>query len=76
MALGWLPNLVSVSLSIHQKSSFKILEICVKHPDSPTCENNSTKQIYNFHEARKMKKYHNRIIQVEKRIFTPLIETT
>ena len=34
------------------------------------------KQIYNLHEARKMKKYSNRIIQVEKGTFTPLIYTT
>jgi len=51
-------------------------DVCVTHPNSPTYENKSMKQIYNLHEARKMKKYNNRIIQVEKGTFTPLIYTT
>jgi hypothetical protein len=34
------------------------------------------KQIYQLHEARKMKKYNRRIIQVEKGTFTLLIYST
>ncbi len=51
-------------------------DVCVTHPNSPTYENKNMTQIYNLHETRKMKKYNNRIIQVEKGTFTPLIYTT
>ena len=50
-------------------------DVCVTHPNSPTYENKSMKQIYNLYEARKMKKYNNRIIQVEKGTFTGLLYT-
>ena len=33
-------------------------------------------QIYNLHEKKKMRKYNNRVIEVEKGTFTPLIYTT
>ncbi len=51
-------------------------DVCVTHPNSPTYKNKNLTQIYNLHEERKMKKYNNRIIQVEKGTFTPLIYTT
>ena len=51
-------------------------DICVTHPNSPTYDKKDMKQIYDLHEVRKMKKYNNRIIQVEKGTFTPLIYST
>ena len=51
-------------------------DVCVTHPNSSTYDGKTMKQIYHLHEARKMKKYNNRIIQVEKGTFTPLIYTT
>ena len=48
----------------------------MSHPNSPTYEKKDMEQIYKAHEMRKMKKYNNRIIQVEKGTFTPLIYST
>jgi hypothetical protein len=51
-------------------------DICVTHPNSPTYDKMDMKQIYQLHDVRKMKTYNNRIIQVEKGTFTPLIYST
>jgi len=51
-------------------------DVCVTHPNSPTYDKKDMEQIYKAHEMRKMKKYNNRIIQVEKGTFTPLIYST
>ena len=51
-------------------------DVCVTHPNSPSYQTQTSGQIYNLHEKRKMKKYNSRIINVEKGSFTPLIYTT
>ena len=51
-------------------------DISVTHPNSPTYDKKDMEQIYKAHETRKMKKYNNRIIEVEKGTFTPLIYST
>ena len=48
-------------------------DFCVSHPYFLTYKNQTMKQIYNLHEAWKMKKCNDRIIEVEKGTYTSLI---
>ena len=52
------------------------LDVRVMHPNSPSYSDKSIEQIYAQHEREKKSKYNNRILQVEKGSFTPLIFST
>jgi hypothetical protein len=52
------------------------LDVRVMHPNSPSYENMTPKDIYSQHEKAKKRTYNNRILQVEKGTFTPLIFST
>ena len=52
------------------------LDVRVMHPNSPSYENMSPEDIYNKHEKEKKRAYNDRIMQVEKGSFTPLIFST
>ena len=52
------------------------LDVRVMHPNSPSYENKSPKEIYSQHEREKKRAYNDRVLQVEKGTFTPLIFST
>ena len=52
------------------------LDVRVMHPNSPSYENMTREDIYSLHEKAKKRAYNNRILQVEKGTFTPLIFST
>ena len=51
-------------------------DIRVTHPNTLTNEGKSPAQIYKEHERQKKAKYNQRIIDIEKATFTPLVFTT
>ena len=51
-------------------------DIRVTHPNNPSNCNKSLRQIYKEHQREKKNKYNERIIEVEKATFVPLIFTT
>ena len=51
-------------------------DVCVLHPNAPSYQSTSIDQLYKKHEQRKMGKYNNRVINVERGSFTPLIYST
>ena len=51
-------------------------DVCVLHPNSPSYQSTSITSLYDKHEKKKMQKYGQRILTVEKGSFTPLIYTT
>ena len=52
------------------------LDVRVVHPNSPSYRGKSIKDIYKVHEESKKRTYNQRIIQVEKASFTPLVFST
>ena len=52
------------------------LDIRVMHPNSPTYINKDIDQVYKTHEREKKRTYNERIIQVEKGSFTPIVVST
>ena len=52
------------------------VDVRVMHPNSPSYMNSTPQQLYNKHEKEKKRKYNQRVLQVEKGSFTPLIFTT
>ena len=52
------------------------LDIRVFHPNCPTYINKEITQVYSTHEKEKKRAYNERIIQVEKGTFTPLVFST
>ena len=52
------------------------LDVRVFHPNSPSYLNTTPNQLYIQHEREKKRVYNNRIIQVEKGSFSPLIFST
>ena len=52
------------------------LDIRVMHPNSPTYINKDIAQVYKTHEREKKRTYNERIIQVEKGSFTPIVVST
>jgi hypothetical protein len=51
-------------------------DVRVMHPNSPSYESMSPKDIYSQHERAKKRAYNDRVLQVEKGTFTPLIFST
>ena len=52
------------------------LDVRVMHPNSPSYIEKTPEQIYHQHEREKKRTYNDRVLQVEKGSFTPLIFTT
>ena len=52
------------------------LDIRVMHPNCPTYLNKDIDQVYKTHEAEKKRSYNERVIQVEKGTFTPMVFST
>ena len=52
------------------------LDIRVMHPNSPSYVNKDIRQIYRAHEMEKKRTYNERVIEVEKGSFTPIVVST
>ena len=52
------------------------LDVRVVHPNANTYKNQPIEQIYRNHESLKKSAYNNRIVQVERASFTPLVFST
>ena len=52
------------------------LDVRVVHPNSPSYRGKSIRDIYKTHEEAKKRTYNQRIVQVEKASFTPLVFST
>ena len=51
-------------------------DVRVVHPNSASYKDKDIKQIYDQHEKEKKRKYNQRIVQVERATFTPLVFST
>ena len=52
------------------------LDIRIMHPNAPSYREKDIKQVYRQHEQEKKRTYNERIIQVEKGSFTPIVMST
>ena len=52
------------------------MDVRIVHPNSPSYQGKKMEKIYQLHENEKKRKYNQRIIQVEKASFTPLVFST
>ena len=52
------------------------LDVRVVHPNSPSYRGKKIEKIYEQHEKEKKQAYNNRILQIEKATFTPLVFST
>jgi hypothetical protein len=57
----------------HEKT---FLDIRIMHPNCPSYVNKSIEKIYEEHEKSKKREYNERVIQVEKGSFTPIVFST
>ena len=52
------------------------LDIRIMHPNCPTYVNKPIDQVYETHEKQKKRFYNERVLQVEKGSFTPIVGST
>ena len=52
------------------------LDVRITHPNSPSYRDKTPEQLYRQHEQEKKRDYNNRVLQVEKGSFTPLVFST
>ena len=52
------------------------LDIRITHPNCPTYVNKTIDQVYTHHENLKKNEYNERVLQIEKGSFTPIVGTT
>ena len=52
------------------------LDVRIMHPNAPSYVNKPIHQVYKEHEAEKKRQYNERVIQVEKGSFTPIVMST
>ena len=52
------------------------LDVRITHPNSPSYRDKTPEQLYRQHEQEKKRDYNNRVLQVEKGSFVPLILST
>ena len=57
----------------HEKT---FLDIRIMHPNSPSYLNRPIEQVYAQHEKEKKRAYNERVLQVEKASFTPIVMST
>ncbi len=53
-----------------------MFDVHVFHPNAPTYKDQSINELYALHEKQKISAYQNRVLQVEKASFTPLVYST
>ena len=64
------------AVGIYSPMERTFLDVRVTHPNCPSYKDLSLSQLYNQQEKEKKRKYNQRIVQVEKATFTPLVFTT
>ena len=52
------------------------LDIRIMHPNSPSYVNKPIEQVYVMHENEKKRAYNERVLQIEKGSFTPIVVST
>ena len=52
------------------------LDIRIMHPNSPSYVNKPVDDVYELHEKQKKRKYNERVLQIEKGSFTPIVGST
>ena len=52
------------------------LDVRIMHPNAPSYINKTIGQIYTMHEKEKKRSYNERVIQIEKGSFTPIVMST
>ena len=52
------------------------LDIRIMHPNSPSYVNKPINDVYALHEEQKKRKYNERVLQVERGSFTPIVGST
>ena len=52
------------------------LDIRIMHPNSPSYVNKPIEDVYELHENEKKRKYNERVLQIEKGSFTPIVGST
>ena len=52
------------------------LDIRIMHPNAPSYQNKSIEQVYRIQEKEKKRMYNERVLQVEKASFTPIVGST
>ena len=52
------------------------LDIRIMHPNAPSYQNKSIEQVYRTQEKEKKRMYNERVLQVEKASFTPIVGST
>ena len=52
------------------------LDVRIMHPNAPSYREKDIQQVYRQHEQEKKRTYNERIIQVEKGSFTPIVLST
>ena len=53
-----------------------LLDIRIMDPNAPSCVDKSIDQVYIAHEKEKKRAYNERVIQMEKDTFTPIVMST
>jgi hypothetical protein len=61
---------------LHRQNEKTFFDVRITHPNCDTQKDKSLSQIYADHEAEKKRTYNDRVIQVEKASFVPLVFTT
>ena len=51
-------------------------DVRVTHPNAPSYDSMTPQQLYKHHEAEKKRQYNNRVLEVEKASFCPLVYST
>ena len=64
------------AVGIYSPMERTFLDVRVTHPNCPSYKDVPLTQLYNQQEKEKKRKYNQRILQVEKATFTPLVFTT
>ena len=52
------------------------LDIRIMHPNAPSYINKPVEEVYELHESEKKRKYNERVQQIEKGSFTPIVGST
>ena len=64
------------AVGIWSRMERTFLDVRILHPNSPSYQGKSIEKLYDEHEREKKRSYNQRVIQVERATFTPLIFST
>ena len=53
-----------------------LLDIRIMHPNAPSYVNKPIERVYELHESEKKRTYNERVLQIEKGSFTPIVGST